>query len=68
MTTAAPGRFALRPPGLVGHHDPPSRGDRASSALQRSLAGVDRPSERTLETLKRYDLDGAIARTSTTRS
>jgi hypothetical protein len=34
----------------------PSRGDR-SSYFQRSLAGIDRPSERTLETLRRYDLD-----------
>jgi len=34
----------------------PSRGDRAASILQRSLAG-DRPSERTLETLRRYDLE-----------
>jgi pimeloyl-ACP methyl ester carboxylesterase len=34
----------------------PSRGDR-SSYLARSLAGIDRPSERTLETLRRYDLD-----------
>jgi hypothetical protein len=35
----------------------PSRGDRAFSSFQRSLAGTDRPSERTLETLKRYDLE-----------
>jgi pimeloyl-ACP methyl ester carboxylesterase len=35
----------------------PSRGERASSSFQRSLAGIDRPSERTLETLKRYDLE-----------
>src|SRR6516225_7580122 len=34
-----------------------SRGERASSSFQRSLAGIDRPSERTLETLRRYDLD-----------
>jgi hypothetical protein len=34
-----------------------SRSDRASSSFQRSLAGIDRPSERTLETLKRYDLE-----------
>jgi hypothetical protein len=33
-----------------------SRGDRGFSAFQRSVAGIDRPSERTLETLKRYDL------------
>ena len=35
----------------------PSRGDRAHASFQRSLAGLDRPSERTLETLKRYDLE-----------
>src|SRR6516225_7334488 len=35
----------------------PSRGERSSSSFQRSLAGIDRPSERTLETLRRYDLD-----------
>ena len=34
----------------------PSRGDR-SSGLQRSVAGLDRPSERTVETLRRFDLD-----------
>src|SRR5271165_1628492 len=34
----------------------PSRGDRGFSAFQHSVAGIDRPSERTLETLKRYDL------------
>ncbi len=33
-----------------------SRGDR-STALQRTISGIDRPSERTLETLRRYDLD-----------
>lgn len=44
---------------LVGWSDitiSASRGERASS-FQRSLAGIDRPSERTLETLKRYDLE-----------
>ncbi len=35
----------------------PSRGDHSSFAFQRSVAGIDRPSERTLETLRRYDLD-----------
>src|SRR3954451_21022662 len=35
----------------------PSRGERAFSSFQRSLGGPDRPSERTMETLKRYDLD-----------
>jgi hypothetical protein len=34
----------------------PSRGDRGAM-FQRSVAGIDRPSERTLETLRRYDLD-----------
>ncbi|MGO9601483.1 MAG: esterase/lipase family protein [Isosphaeraceae bacterium] len=34
-----------------------SRGDRGFSSLQSSIAGIDRPSERTVETLKRYDLE-----------
>jgi len=44
---------------LVGWSDieiAPSRGDRGAM-FQRSVAGIDRPSERTLETLRRYDLD-----------
>ncbi len=40
----------------------PSRGDRGFSSFQRSLAGIDRPSERTLETLKRYDLERSYRR------
>jgi pimeloyl-ACP methyl ester carboxylesterase len=39
----------------------PSRGDRPQT-FQRSLAGLDRPTERTLETLKRYALDGKYRR------
>lgn len=35
----------------------PSRGDRGASAFQRSLGGSDRASERTLDTLKRHDLE-----------
>jgi pimeloyl-ACP methyl ester carboxylesterase len=35
----------------------PSRGDRGHSSFQRNIAGIDRPSERTNETLRRYDLD-----------
>jgi len=45
---------------LVGWSDitiQPSRGDHASFSFQRSVAAIDRPSERTLETLRRYDLD-----------
>lgn len=34
----------------------PSRGDR-SSGLQRSIAGLDKPSDRTQETLRRFDLE-----------
>ena len=34
----------------------PSRGDHAAFSYQRSVASIDRPSERTLETLRRYDL------------
>jgi pimeloyl-ACP methyl ester carboxylesterase len=33
----------------------PSRGDR-SSGIQRSISGLDKPSDRTVETLKRFDL------------
>ena len=40
----------------------PSRGDRGFSSFQHSLAGIDRPSERTLETLKRYDLERSYRR------
>lgn len=45
---------------LVGWSDitiQASRGDRGFSSFQRSVAGIDKPSERTLETLKRYDLE-----------
>src|SRR5262245_10306236 len=35
----------------------PSRSDRPFSSFQRSLAGIDRPSDRTMETLRRFDLD-----------
>ncbi|SIO62216.1 hypothetical protein SAMN05444166_6981 [Singulisphaera sp. GP187] len=44
---------------LVGWPDitvQPSRGDRAHSASFRNLANLDRPSDRTLDTIKRYDL------------
>ncbi len=34
----------------------PSRGSRSHSAYQRNLEHLDRPSERTMETLRRYDL------------
>lgn len=58
---------------LIGWADiavSPTRGDHARSSAQRSLASLDRPSERTYETLRRYDLerryrkdvDGSIAR------
>ncbi|GAC1466158.1 MAG: alpha/beta hydrolase [Isosphaeraceae bacterium] len=35
----------------------PNRGERLHSSFQRSLAGLDRPSDRTRETLKRYDVE-----------
>ncbi len=35
----------------------PSKGDRTLVLWQQSIASIDRPSERTVETLKRYDLD-----------
>ena len=50
---------------LVGWSDiavSPSQGDRTHAAWQRSVAALDRPSERTLETLKRYDLDAGYRR------
>src|ERR1700678_4482706 len=50
---------------LVGWSEitiPPSRGDHASFAFQRSVAGIDRPSERTLETLRRFDLNNEYRR------
>lgn len=34
-----------------------SRGERGFPSLQRSFGGFDKPSDRTMETLKRYDLD-----------
>jgi hypothetical protein len=49
---------------IVGWSDieiAPSRGDRGAK-FQRSVAGIDRPSARTLETLKRYDLDSVYRR------
>jgi pimeloyl-ACP methyl ester carboxylesterase len=45
---------------LVGWSDitvSPSRGDHGRSSAQHSLANLDRPSERTHETLRRYDLE-----------
>ena len=35
----------------------PSRGDRTHASFQRTLATLDRPGERTLETLKRHDIE-----------
>ncbi len=40
----------------------PTRGDRATSPSARALAALDRPSERTLETLKRHDLEKRYGR------
>ena len=40
----------------------PNRGDRAASVLQRGPAPLDHPSERTVETLKRYDLERTYRR------
>ncbi|MDR3633875.1 MAG: hypothetical protein P4L84_08725 [Isosphaeraceae bacterium] len=45
---------------LVGWSDitvSPSRGDHGRTSAQHSLASLDRPSERTYETLRRYDLE-----------
>ncbi len=35
----------------------PNRGDRSQASFQRSLSTLDRPSDRTADTLKRHDLD-----------
>lgn len=40
----------------------PNRSDRTRIALQRNLAGLDKPSERTVETLKRYDVERTYRR------
>ena len=51
---------AVAASGLLGWVDitvQPNRGERTHAAFQRSLAGIDRPSERTFETLKRFDLE-----------
>jgi pimeloyl-ACP methyl ester carboxylesterase len=40
----------------------PSKGDRTFSAWQQSVASLDGPSPRTLETLRRYDLEGRYRR------
>ncbi len=47
---------------LLGLGDPPitvqpSRGDKMLASFQRALAGLDKPSERTLDTMKRYDVE-----------
>lgn len=39
-----------------------SRGDRGFSAFRHSMGGIDRPSDRTLETLRRFDLDRTYRR------
>ncbi|MGE3818963.1 MAG: esterase/lipase family protein [Isosphaeraceae bacterium] len=39
-----------------------SRSDRPLSSIQRSLVGLDRPSERTVETLRRFDLERRYSR------
>ncbi len=36
----------------------PNKADRTQSGYRRSVAGLDKPSERTGETLRRFDLDG----------
>jgi pimeloyl-ACP methyl ester carboxylesterase len=40
----------------------PSRSDRTHASFQRSLSSLEKPSERTLETLKRYDLERRYSR------
>ena len=43
----------------------PSRGDRGFSSGSHSVASMDRPGDRTLETLKRYDLERSYRRNVT---
>ncbi len=60
--TLAPLSIALA---LVGWSDvvvTPSRGERPNSAFQRSLGGLERPTERTGQTLKRFGLEGKLRR------
>ena len=40
----------------------PTRGDKSHSSIQRSITGLDRPSDRTVETLKRFALDARYRR------
>src|SRR4051794_17898756 len=40
----------------------PSKGDKSHSSIQRSIAGLDRPSERTVDTLKRFAHDARYRR------
>ena len=40
----------------------PSRSEKLHASFQRSLAGLDRPSERTVETLKRFDVERTYRR------
>lgn len=40
----------------------PARSDRANTSFHRDLAGLDRPTERTVETLRRYDLESRYRR------
>ncbi len=50
---------------LVGWADvavTPSRADRPVSTFQRTLSALDRPSERTVQTIKRFGLDGRFRR------
>ena len=57
--------FSLVAASLLGFADitvEPSRGDLANTPWQRTLNGLDRPTERTLETLKRLDLDARYRR------
>ena len=53
-------QLALLASTLVGWIDitvQPSRSDRLNASFQRTLSALDRPSERTLETLKRFDVE-----------
>ncbi len=61
-----PACFALIAAALLGLGDEialqPSKGEHLHFAWQMSVGDLDRPSERTLETLTRFDLDGRYRR------
>ncbi len=62
MMILAPLSLSLALLGWIDVSVAPSKVERSASSFQRSLVGLDRPSERTVETLKRFALDGRYKR------